>query len=368
MSANVKQFVVHQITLTEEGKLVFVPKPNCFEVNEAIVNLASQLHSQFNGKPSKGVGGFGETLDPTMHNLIDNFQQDGIDFYNFSVAASEKLLTAITEEAMLETGYVIFSLYEYLATDYLMIAMVNTKELVTVNNQLELSENRFLELSKMQIAVRIDLTQYDVQAEDFRYISFIKGRMGRKVSDFFMNFIGCEERVDTKVQNKQFVQHLDTYLASQTLDPQEKHQHRETVAKYYKDKASMGEDIHIAEVDSILPKMSEHDHSFSTYNAHLEQPLEPKFQADKSMLNAMNKYSGSGGGLSISFDRKLLGARVQYNPNSDTLTIVGLPPNLKDQLSKPENISAPIHGPYENSEAPSPISSNVITENGDDNS
>jgi nucleoid-associated protein len=334
MSANVKQFVVHQITLTEEGKLSFVPRPNCFEVSDAIVNLASQLHSQFSAKPSKGVGGFGELADPTMRNLVDGFNNQELDFYSLSITASERLLSAITDEAMLETGYVIFSLYEYLATDYLMIAMVDTKELVTVNSNLDLSENRFLELSKMQIAVRIDLTQYDVQSEDFRYISFIKGRMGRKVSDFFMNFIGCEEKVDTKAQNKQFVQQLDTYLAAQPLDATEKHQHRETVAKYYKDKASLGEDIHINEVDSILPKMSEHDHSFASYNANLEQPLEPKFQADKSMLNAMNKFSGAGGGLSISFDRKLLGERVQYNPHTDTLTIVGLPPNLKDQLSK----------------------------------
>lgn len=334
MSANVKQFVVHQITLTEEGKLSFVPRPSCFEVSDAIVNLASQLHSQFSAKPSKGVGGFGELADPTMRNLVDAFNNQEQDFYSLSITASERLLSAITDEAMLETGYVIFSLYEYLATDYLMIAMVDTKELVTVNSNLDLSENRFLELSKMQIAVRIDLTQYDVQSEDFRYISFIKGRMGRKVSDFFMNFIGCEEKVDTKVQNKQFVQQLDTYLAAQPLDASEKHQHRETVAKYYKDKASLGEDIHINEVDSILPKMSEHDHSFASYNANLEQPLEPKFQADKSMLNAMNKFSGAGGGLSISFDRKLLGERVQYNPHTDTLTIVGLPPNLKDQLSK----------------------------------
>jgi len=334
MSANVKQFVVHQISLTEDGKLAFIPRPSCFDISSPISDLAAQLHSNFSAKPSKGVGGFGELLDPTFKNLLENYQTDNISFYDFSVQASEKLLSAITEEAMIETGYVIFSLYEYLATDYLMITMLDTKELVTVSNDLDLSQNRFLELSKMQIAVRIDLTALAVSAQDFRYISFIKGRMGRKVSDFFMNFVGCEEKVDTKVQNKQFVQHLDTYLAAQPLDAEEKHQHRESVAKYYKEKAGMGEDISINEVDGILPKMSESNHSFAGYNANLEQPLEPRFQADKSMLNSMNKYSGAGGGMSVSFDRKLLGQKVHYNPHTDTLTIVGLPPNLKDQLTK----------------------------------
>lgn len=334
MSANVNQFVVHQINLNEEGKLVFIPRPSCFDISEPISDLAAQLHSNFSGKPSKGVGGFGELLDPTVKNLLDSYFAESVSFYDFSVQASEKLLSAITEEAMVETGYVIFSLYEYLATDYLMIAMLDTKELVTVSQDLDLSQNRFLELSKMQIAVRIDLTALETSPQDFRYISFIKGRMGRKVSDFFMNFIGCEEKVDTKVQNKQFVQQLDTYLASQPLDANEKHQHRDSVAQYYKERAGMGEDVSVSDIDEILPKMSESNHSFSDYNAGLENPLEPKFQADKSMLNSMNKYSGAGGGLSISFDRKHLGQKVHYNPHTDTLTIVGLPPNLKDQLSK----------------------------------
>lgn len=344
MSANVKQFVVHQISLTEEGKLAFIPRPSCFDISAPISELAAQLHSTFNSKPSKGVGGFGEVLDPAFKDLLAEFEAQNTDFYTLSVQASEKLLAAITEEAMIETGYVIFSLYEYLATDYLMIAMLDTKELMTVSNTLDLAQNKFLELSKMQIAVRIDLTALEVTPQDFRYISFIKGRMGRKVSDFFMNFIGCEEKVDTKDQNKQFVQHLDTYLGAQPLDASEKHEHRESVAKYYKEKASMGEDININEIDVILPKMSESDHSFSRYNASLEQPLEPKFQADKSMLNAMNKFSGSGGGVSLSFDRKLLGQRVQYNPGTDTLTIVGLPPNLKDQLIKSNQQNAGVIG------------------------
>ena len=334
MSANVNEFVVHQISLSEEGKLVFIPRPSCFEVSGAITELATQLHSNFNAKPSKGVGSFGRDLDPTMPNLLAQMRSKEIDFYQFSVTASQHLVKTITDEAMLETGYVIFSLYNYLATDYLLITMLDTKDSMSVNQQLDLTSNKFLELSKMQIAVRIDLTQLDVSADDERYISFIKGRMGRKVSDFFMSFMSCEEKVDTKSQNKQFVQHLDTYLATQPLNANEKHEHRLSVSKYYKDKAALGEDIAIDDVDSVLPAMSEGRHSFASFNARLEQPLEPTFQADKSMVNIMNKYSGSGGGVSISFERKLLGQRVHYDINSDTLTITGLPPNLKDQLTK----------------------------------
>jgi len=51
----------------------------------------------------------------------------------------------------------------------------------------------------------------------------------------------------------------------------------------------------------------------------------------------MKKFSGAGNGVSVSFERKLLGSRVQYDVHNDVLTIKGIPPNLKDQLTKSIN-------------------------------
>lgn len=337
MSADVNQFVVHQIILSEEGKLVFVPRSECFNVSKAISDLAAQLHSSFNAKPSKGVGGFGSELDASVADLLRQWQSQDLSFYDFSLRASERLLKAITDEAMVETGYVVFSHYQYLATDYLMIAMLDTKESMSVNSSLDIAQNEYLDIPKMQLAVRIDLTQLEVNEDSFRYISFIKGRMGRKISDFFMNFMGLEEQVDVKQQNKQFVQQLDSYLASQMLDADEKHQQRKTVADYYKDKAELGEDIHIKEIDGVLPSSSEQGQSFSVFNQNMPAPLEESFQADKSMLNAMNKFSGAGGGVTLSFARNLLGQKVKIDLANDTITIEGIPPNLRDQLSRTQS-------------------------------
>ena len=91
----------------------------------------------------------------------------------------------MAEMQMVETGFLVFCQYEFLATEYLMVALLNTKQHVHVDNQLELSISEHLDLAKMQLAARIDLTDWRVQPENNRYVSFIKGRMGRKVSDFF---------------------------------------------------------------------------------------------------------------------------------------------------------------------------------------
>lgn len=334
MSANVQQFVVHRIMLTNDGKLHFLPRGSCFDVSAEIASLGSQLHTTFNTKPGKGVGGFSLGEENPVKDLLPQMISGELDFHEFSLIAGKHLLDTIVNEAMLETGFVIFNRYEYLATDYLMIAMLDTKEHVEVNQHLEISQSHHLDLSKMQIAVRIDLTQYDVQREQNRYITFLKGRMGRKVGDFFMQFISCEEKVDVKQQNKRLLHEVDEYLSGESLDNQEKQQHRESLAEYYKQKVDLGEEVHISDLDNVLPRQGASEDGFSSYNASLAQPIEAKFQPDRSMMTAMKKFSGAGGGVSISFDRKLLGERVQYDPQADVLIIKGIPPNLKDQLTK----------------------------------
>ncbi|MDF4419901.1 nucleoid-associated protein, partial [Vibrio parahaemolyticus] len=43
---------------------------------------------------------------------------------------------------------------------------------------------------------------------------------------------------------------------------------------------------------------------------------------------------GNGGGVSLTFDAQLLNERIFYDPETDTLTMKGVPPNLRDQLAR----------------------------------
>ena len=347
MSALIHHFVVHQLSINQQQELVLIPRHSCFDVSPAIEDLAQQINHAFNVKPAKGVGGFvdaaadaQETEDeqaapkvPFADLLKDAISDDG-DFVKFSVIASERLKKSLLDTGSVETGFVIFSHYQFLATDYLMIAIINTKQHVEITSELELTASDHLDLAKMQLAVRIDLTQLAVMPEQQRYVSFIKGRMGRKVSDFFMHFIGCEELVDIKQQNKQLLNTVDAYLAAEQLDPHEKHQARKSVADYYKEKLEQGEDIQVKELAAKLPG---EENSFYQFNQTAEKPVEEHFQADRSALKTLAKFTGAGGGISLSFERALLGDRISYDPTSDTLMIRGIPPNLKDQLTKAQS-------------------------------
>jgi nucleoid-associated protein len=348
MSAVIRDFVVHQLIINQQQELALIPKSSCFEVTPEIEDLAEQINHAFNTKPGKGVGNFIDTESTEsvelnqqqvdsqelakFSSLLQQMQNDEMEFVEFSIKSSDLLKKSLIETSTVETGFVIFSHYQFLATDYLMIALINTKQHVEINGELELNCSDHLDLAKMQLAVRIDLTQLQITPEQNRYISFIKGRMGRKVSDFFMRFIGCEELVDVKQQNKQLLVSVDHFLASEQLDPAEKQQRREVVSDYYKEQLEQGEDISIRELADKLP--TENVTDFYQFNQQSEQPVEENFQADRTILKTLAKFSGQGGGLSLSFDRKLYGDRIQYDAHTDTLVIKGIPPNLKDQLLK----------------------------------
>jgi nucleoid-associated protein len=344
MSAVIHHFVVHQLRVNDEGKIVLVPREQCLDISPELEHLGHQINHTFNSKPGKGVGHFiddGQSEPEFANDLATYYQafetsQADSDsaFLAFSLSASEKLVAALVDTGQVETGFVIFTHYEFLATQYLMITLLNTKAHVEVNQALELTSREHLDLARMQLAVRFDLTQWRVQPEQERFISFIKGRMGRKVSDFFMQFIQCEERVDVKQQNKQLVTSVENYLASEQLDAAEKQVHRDEVKNYYKEKIDSGESLDIKELAAKLPADLENKHDFMSFTEGLETPLEPEIQPDPTALRQLAKFSGQGGGVSVSFERKLLGERVYYDPATDTLTIRGIPPNLKDQLSK----------------------------------
>ena len=348
MSALIHHFVVHRIAVDEQDKLVAVPRDKCLEVTPEIESLAQQINHSFNVKPGKGVGHFSSDNNEAdddhtaFANTLSDFlaqkeaSGDELDarFHGFSLDATSRLVKTLIDTGTVETGFLIFCQYEFLATQYLMITLLNTRSHVEVNQALELNAKEHLDLARMQLAVRIDLTQWRIQPEQQRYISFIKGRMGRKVSDFFMQFIGCEELVDVKQQNKQLVSSVDAYLASEQLDPQEQHQHREEVKSYYKEKIDAGESLSVEELSSRLPGDADQGRSFTDFAQTMETPLEKEIQPDPAALRQLAKFSGQGGGVSLSFERKLLGDRIFYDPATDTLTIRGIPPNLKDQLSR----------------------------------
>lgn len=254
------------------------------------------------------------------------------DFLQLAKVATAELIKQLVQHQLTESGYLLVAHYRYLATDYLLFALLGSKEHFSVTAELELSSAHHLDIARMQLAARIDLTEYQANPQHPHAISFIRGRAGRKVADFFLDFLGCEAGTDAKENSQQVVSSVEEYLTAAAFDPAEKNQVRQQVYQYCEEQSKQGQDVVLKELSEALDPSDQH--GFMHYCAEQQLTVAEQFPVDVKTLKPLVKFSGAGAGVSISFEQKHLGERVIYNAEHDTLTIRGIPPNLKDQLQR----------------------------------
>ena len=200
---------------------------------------------------------------------MQSYRNNELGFWHMTEQASTVLKEELDKYAFNETGYLVFCHYQYVATDYMLIAMINIKEHYSMTSELDLAASRHLDISRMQLAARIDLTAWDTQADDNRYISFIKGRAGRKVADFFLDFLGCEEGIDPKQQSQVMLNAVEDYLSEQEFDKSEKDELRKQVFDYCNDCVTTGEEANVSELSATLTKGD--DNPFESFCKELPQ-------------------------------------------------------------------------------------------------
>lgn len=333
MSIAVKHLVIHYLQ-KQEGQTQIHLRSDELPINEKVTQFVSQLHHSYSSKPAKGYCVFIGDKNPQFAEGLQAYRRQELPFYHFVTNSTDVLKQELDKYAFDESGYLVFCHYQFMASDYLLITLVNIKEHYALNSELEINASRHLDMTSMNLAARIDLTAMVAEPDSRKYISFIRGRAGRKVADFFLDFLGCEEGVDAKAQSQAVVSVVEEYLQEQQFDKYEKDQARHDLFAYCKEKISLGEEANLTELAQVVAK-EEAERFESFYQAQGYQ-LEDEFPIDKKTVSNMVKFSGSGKGVSISFERKLLGDRVIYDPQSDRLTIIGIPPNLKDQLTRAE--------------------------------
>ncbi|PJC88200.1 nucleoid-associated protein YejK [Vibrio sp. HA2012] len=331
MSLILSNVILHQLIKNDQDELVVNYRSEALSHNVSTENLVAELHRVFNAKAGKGFGSF--QSDSDFQNWLQDLRKGEVNFYDFSQNCAERLKNELAKYPFADEGILVLADYQSLATNYLFIALLPSNQSLKVTEGLDISATDYLDISKMDIAARIDLSSYETDVESNRYLTYIKGRVGRKVADFFLDFLQAEIGLDTKQQNLVLVQAVDDFCHDAKLDKEETNQYRKQVFEYCNEQLKSNEEVEIRELSAELPA-SETGASFFEYTQAQGYELEESFPADRTTVRKLTKYVGAGGGVSINFDSMLLGERIFYDPETDTLTIKGTPPNLRDQLTR----------------------------------
>ncbi|WP_049365684.1 nucleoid-associated protein YejK [Haemophilus parainfluenzae] len=332
MSITVNQIVLHQLVKHAENEtttMESVLRDELLTITPEVEQMMLQLHQGYQNK-GKAFGVFQENsiFAQDLNRLLEN----EINFLNFSQQSTKLLAQELGKYNFADSGTLILCQYNFLATDYLFIALLDSRISMLVDENLEIHRTEYLDITQFDIAARINLTDLQVNANSNRYLTFIKGRVGRKISDFFMDFLGAEEGLNPQVQNQCLLQAVSDYCEQGELNKEQTQAVKKQVFEYCKGQLANGDEIALTELSANLPTLNERP--FVTFTEEQDYGLEETIPPVRSALKTLTKFSGSGKGVTLSFDADLLNNRIEWDPLTDTLTIKGIPPNLKDQLQK----------------------------------
>ena len=332
MSITVNQIVLHQLVKHAENEtttMESVLRDELLTITPEVEQMMLQLHQGYQNK-GKAFGVFQENsiFAQGLNRLLEN----EINFLNFSQQSTKLLAQELGKYNFADSGTLILCQYNFLATDYLFIALLDSRISMLVDENLEIRRTEYLDITQFDIAARINLTDLQVNANSNRYLTFIKGRVGRKISDFFMDFLGAEEGLNPQVQNQCLLQAVSDYCEQGELNKEQTQAVKKQVFEYCKGQLASGDEIALTELSANLPTLNERP--FVTFTEDQDYGLEETIPPVRSALKTLTKFSGSGKGVTLSFDADLLNNRIEWDPLTDTLTIKGIPPNLKDQLQK----------------------------------
>ena len=332
MSITVNQIVLHQLVKHAENEtttMESVLRDELLTITPEVEQMMLQLHQGYQNK-GKAFGVFQENsiFAQDLNRLLEN----EINFLNFSQQSTKLLAQELGKYNFADSGTLILCQYNFLATNYLFIALLDSRISMLVDENLEIRRTEYLDITQFDIAARINLTDLQVNANSNRYLTFIKGRVGRKISDFFMDFLGAEEGLNPQVQNQCLLQAVSDYCEQGDLNKEQTQAVKKQVFEYCKGQLASGDEIALTELSANLPTLNERP--FVTFTEEQDYGLEETIPPVRSALKTLTKFSGSGKGVTLSFDADLLNNRIEWDPLTDTLTIKGIPPNLKDQLQK----------------------------------
>ena len=329
----IRHSIIHQIDKKPDGSpaLMHVSSAELVE-SQATENLLSDFNEAYNAKQGKGWGFFhAQSGAFPLSGWLQAFI-DGGDFIEFSQTAVEHLTKLMEESNLSVGGHVLFAHYQQGMTDYLVVGLLQHSESITVNVDLTVTNSKHVDFGSIALAARINLSEWRNNPSSRQYVSYIKGKTGKKSSEYFRDFIGCQEGIDGPGETRTLLKAFSDFVESEDVPEESAREKTQALVSYSVAQAKRGEPITLDELSELIDE--DRPKAFYDFIRNKDYGLSPEIPADKRTLNQFRRFTGRTEGLSISFEAHLLGSKIEFDKEAGTLTVRGLPTQLIDQLKR----------------------------------
>lgn len=324
MSISIFNAALHKIDVNHNGETELTLNNTTLQTTASVEYVTEKLVRNYCGRAKKFAAFTNEDPLITHDTIRDNFLDITLEF-------ATRFHEQLTRYPFAEGGLLFIVHYMHLATECVMAAFLPQSQYPIVDDELVIGGTKVLHLEGLTIAALVDLSQMQSAPEKEAYISFLS-QNSRKYGDFWLDVLEAHIGLEPRIQNQVLVQAIHDFVSeSKDLDDYEKHAVKKAAFKYCNDNRLAGEPIDVNELSSELLEGSI---DFASYIQQNGYELTDNFPAHNAVIKRLVKFQGAGGGIRMEFDQQLLNERVFYDIETDTLTIKGTPPNLRDQLQR----------------------------------
>lgn len=331
----IHNIIVHQLAYCDQNTaLVATPAANSLTPTPALEAMVAELQQTYNKKQDKRYGLFNTepTEDNSAHfpDRLADYLAGTLDFTRLSGYLLEQLKDQLNQAGALSGGYVLCTDYQQGMSRCLLLCLLSSHISVTVTQDLTITDCSYLDTSRMPLACRINMTDWQANPDGGRYLSFLRPRGGRRLTEAFQQAIGCSETSGSKEDADTLMGAVQDYCREAPAE--NRNEVKRQVYEYCQDRLDQGQAISLSELTGHLSTTGSDDfaHFVTAHDHDISQSITPQRRSLKQLI----RYSGRSKGLNLSFDAALLGSQIHYDPENDQLVISAIPDSLKAQLKQ----------------------------------
>ncbi|HAD39871.1 MAG TPA: nucleoid-associated protein [Plesiomonas shigelloides] len=321
----VKHVVVHILDKEQNGDAAERLSPDEGTVTEASQRLINDICAKYAGRTGKGYGYFEDDTDNyPMERMVGDYFGGVDSFYQSSCRMMHHLTDRSQRENMATGGYVLFAHIVIGQSEHLLIAIVSATVGSTVTDDFSIQDSTYLDIAKLRMAGRIDLTAWRDNAE--RYISFLKGQ--GNVSNYFKQFLGCNDVLIAKEESLKLRDTLTAFAAEKNLQGVEKDEFLKRSFDHLHALSKAGEPLCLETfANAVWPQAPE---ELSGKLASEELGLSDGFVPDGRVIRALVSFKGKSKYWELKFEREgATSGDIDYDPETNIITLRNVPEEFK---------------------------------------
>ncbi len=301
--------------------------------NQLLENLLADFNYHYHSKTNKSWAGFQTpSEDNSISNLLLQLHKAQIDLQQFGqelIASWQKLLD---EQQLFLKAYLALFHYQQGSSNFLALALIPSSLGLNLDQELELQEVGYLDLSNMLQAARINLDEWHNKPDASHAISLLKNKGGKKLSDAFLQLLQASESSNAVEDTRTLLKAFSDYVEQADLDEEHSQHKTKELISYANEQSRQGQPLALNELSEVLDE--ENPRAFYQHIRNKDYGLSDYIPADRGTIRQFQRFTGRAEGISISFAAHLLGSRIEYDAEQDTLIIRQPPSQLRDQLKR----------------------------------